>query len=110
MQLETTLITPFLGFMKAEEDAEFGKLYSATVIDVKDATVHLQLNADLTARVTFAGSSAVKAGAVIKFQESGQVRHVDLPKEAPTRAPQTSSRRSPRKEVVAHPGMQRPDR
>jgi len=110
MQLETTLITPFLPHMKVEDDTEFGKLYSATVIEVKDATVHLQLNADLTARVTFAGASAVKAGAVIKFQDNGQVRHVDLPKAAAVREPSTSARRSPNMDKPVHSAMQRPDR
>lgn len=99
MQLNLALIQPYIDTLSDalnRTEIEGVAYYSATVIDINDNGIHLQLGEDVSARLKFTGDVAVKAGSTILFTVDGTITEVTIPA-VPERAPAQSSRRSPDK-------------
>lgn len=99
MQLNLALIQPYIDTLDValnRTEIEGVTHFSATVIDINDNGIHLQLGADVSARLKFTGDVAVKAGSTILFTADGTITEVTIPP-VPERAPAQSSRRSPDK-------------
>lgn len=100
MKLNLALIQPYLDAL----DSPLNKVeikgvahYSATVINVRDKTIHLQLSEDATARLPYDGDVAVKPGATILFTADGSITEVVIPPVKERAAATQTGRRSPDK-------------
>lgn len=101
MKLNLALIQPYIDTNTGLNSVEIEgvKHYTATVIDVNNAGIHLQLSDDHSARLAVEGEAGVKAGAVVLFTADGHVTEIRLPS-APKAKTTASSTRSPDKALA----------
>jgi hypothetical protein len=106
MKLNLALIQPYIDTLSDalnRVEIEGVTHYSATVIDINDNGLHLQLGNDVSARLKFEGEVAVKAGSTILFTADGTITEVVIPA-APQRQQAVASTRSPNKATEAPHG------
>ncbi len=99
MQLSLNLIQPYIDTNQAALSPvviEGVTHFTGTVIDVNENGIHMQLGADVSARLKFDGEFTGKAGSTVLFNTSGEVIEITSP-EVPKRAQESHSRRSPDK-------------
>lgn len=100
MKLNLALIQPYIDTLSDalnRVEIEGVTHYSATVIDINDNGIHLQLGNDVTARLKFEGDVAVKAGSTLLFTADGTITEVVIPAVKERAAPTQTGRRSPDK-------------
>lgn len=103
MKLSLALIQPYIDTQIASlstVEIEGVTHFTGTVIDVNSKGVHLQLGADVSARLSTDELFKGKAGDTVLFNGQGEVIKVTGP-EVPKRAVESSGRRSPNKAMSA---------